>query len=98
MILNAREINLKTRVIHLNTHEINLIIHITHLNTREINLNPRVLHLNTREINLNTRVILVITVSRSTWKTKNQIQWSRHRSFFCLGVIGHRKCLSFYKN
>ena len=39
----------------------------------------------------------VITVSRSTWNDKNQMQWSRHQSF-CLGVIGHRKCLSFYKN
>ena len=33
----------------------------------------------------------VITVSRSTWNDKNQKQWSRHQSFFCLGVIGHRK-------
>ena len=38
----------------------------------------------------------VITVSRSTWKTKNNA-WSRHQSF-CIGVIGHRKGLSFYKN
>ena len=37
----------------------------------------------------------VITVSRSTWKTKyNGVA----TNFFCLGVIGHQKGLSFYKN
>ena len=38
----------------------------------------------------------VITVSRSTWKTKKQINGIA-TNLFCIGVIGHQKGLSFYK-
>ena len=37
----------------------------------------------------------VITVFRSTWKTKQNME--SPPIFFCLGVIEHRKDLSFYK-
>ena len=37
----------------------------------------------------------VITVSRSTWKTKNKSMESPP-IFFCVGVIGHQKGLSFF--
>ena len=37
----------------------------------------------------------VITVSRLTWKTKKH---GVATNLFCIGVIGHRKGLSFYKN
>ena len=39
----------------------------------------------------------VITVSRSTWNDKNQCNGVA-TNLFCLGVIGHQKCSSFYKN
>ena len=39
----------------------------------------------------------VITVSRSTWNDENQCNGVA-TNLFCLGVIGHRQCLSFYKN
>ena len=37
----------------------------------------------------------VITVSRSTWNDKNK---KESPPIFLLGVIDHRKSLSFYKN
>ena len=40
---------------------------------------------------------VVITVSRSTWETKKQIN-GVVTNLFCVGVIGHRKGLSFNKN
>ena len=41
--------------------------------------------------------LLVITVSRLTWNSKKQINGVA-TNHFCLGVIGHRKGSSFYKN
>ena len=39
----------------------------------------------------------VITVSRSTWNDKKRSNGVA-TNLFCIGVIGHRKCSSFYKN
>ena len=42
-------------------------------------------------------MVVVITVFRSTWEAKNK-SMELPPIFFCIGVIGHRKSLSFYKN